>query len=1491
MKTTLCFTLILLTFVTLAFVPNSFAQDTRPVVRIIYFIPKDRTPQPDIAAKLDAQLKDVQQYYADQMESHGFGRKTFQIETDPNGKVVVHRVNGKFEGQHYLKDTHISVNEEVANGFELSENIYYIVVDNESVNNVCGVGHPYNHVHIAATEQCISGEWGHYVAAHELGHAFGLEHDFSGGSYLMSYSDLGSAGLSHCAAEWLSVHRAFNPDPTAVDVRATATMLQPNPASPPPAIRFRFEVTDPDGIHQVQLLTPTVYVKAALGFPEMLACVQGDGKTSSTIEFVATGLARNSKSVSLQVIDVNGHFWRSAPYSIDVAELLPPPVVVTVPDPHLAAALRTALNLDRNEPITQLSMQEGIRELTIPNRQITDLTGLEHAKKIVRLSLWENQIKDVTPLTNLIQLREIHLQANQISDIRALAGLTQLRQLHLWGNQIRDISALAGLTKLESLWLQNNQIRDVTALAELVNLRELRLVGNPIQDKKPLFELLRKNPDVKIYLEDGKDPLPVPQVNTTPTSLADIALIIDSSYSMRRNDPDNLRKSGAKLFITSADPKVQIAIVDFHESARRLASLTFADTTGKVALENAVDRVHSSGDDTNIDAGLQQGFQELNASTSSAKKAAVLLTDGQGRIEQDIIQKYAAKGWSIYTIGLGSGVDRTELERIAHATGGEYFWASQASHIQAVYNKILAKTTYQSVIASLTGYINKGQQIVKKVSIDGTLKQVYFGSDWQGSTIELVLIDPDGTQITPQDAAANPSITYQAAPTYAIYTIDNPKPGDWQMQATGTDIPAGGESFNLIVKATSDFLTNFLSLDSSYAVGDTIRIGIEIDERIGDTFAPVLGATTSAKIIRPDGKIDTLTLFDDGSHNDVAANDGKYANNYRAVDKLGTYLIKVSAENGFSREIQEQVVVGDSKNVFIDGSTLTPAAGATLKQTPNVISAVISGPAGGINANSIVLKVDGKTVTHTYNQVNQLVSYRPGGLSGGSHDVQLSLKDASGNTIDTTWEFTIESTTTAHPYIYWTERSTDKIQRANLDGSNIKDLITSVDGLIHPNRIALDVAGGKMYWTIDGRRGATGKIQRANFDGTNIETLVTGLHYPIGIALDVSGDKMYWTEWTSAKIRCANLDGSNMKDLVTHTDGLSEPQGIALDVSGGKLYWTDMLTNKIQRANLDGTSVQDLVTGLGLPVGIVLDVSDGKMYWTEWAAAIIRCANLDGSNIKGLVTHIDGLSEPQDIALDVSDGKMYWIDKGTGKIQRANLDGTNIEDLVTTGLESPLGIALAIGPADTSIPPVVREDINGDGVVDLQDIKVIAANLGQTGENDADVNEDGIVNAEDIILVIAAIEAAAAAPTLHTQARNLFTAEEVQQWLTEARGLADKSPAHRRGIAVLEQLLTLLTPKETALLPNYPNPFNPETWVPYQLAKPADVTLTIYDINGRVVRTLDLGHQSMGIYESRSRAAYWDGKNNVGEPVASGVYFYTLKAGDFSATRKMLVRK
>ena len=107
----------------------------------------------------------------------------------------------------------------------------------------------------------------------------------------------------------------------------------------------------------------------------------------------------------------------------------------------------------------------------------------------------------------------------------------------------------------------------------------------------------------------------------------------------------------------------------------------------------------------------------------------------------------------------------------------------------------------------------------------------------------------------------------------------------------------------------------------------------------------------------------------------------------------------------------------------------------------------------------------------------------------------------------------------------------------------------------------------------------------------------------------------------------------------------------------------------------------------------------------------------------------------------------------------------------------------------------------------------------------------------------------------------------------------------------LEDLIAYEIPAETELLRNYPNPFNPETWIPYHLSEDADVKLTIYNINGEVVRDIDVGHQTAAKYDTRSKAIYWDGRNRFGEQVASGIYFYSLSAGDFSATRKMVILK
>ena len=230
-------------------------------------------------------------------------------------------------------------------------------------------------------------------------------------------------------------------------------------------------------------------------------------------------------------------------------------------------------------------------------------------------------------------------------------------------------------------------------------------------------------------------------------------------------------------------------------------------------------------------------------------------------------------------------------------------------------------------------------------------------------------------------------------------------------------------------------------------------------------------------------------------------------------------------------------------------------------------------------------------------------------------------------------------------------------------------------------------------------------------------------------------------------------------------------------------------------------------------------------------------------------------------------------------------------------------------------------DVNRDRHVDILDLMTVAGamtppdgdggrNLGRANPINprADVNDDGIINALDLIAVSSHPSWAKYVAPQNTRVPNEFvgptptapalvgdpaalTPSTIQGWIDIAQVEDDGSAIFDLGIANLERLLQATVPERTKLLLNYPNPFNPETWIPYQLAKATDVSVSIYSVNGALVRTLALGHQAPGVYQSKSRAAYWDGRNELGERVASGVYFYTLTAGDFSATGKMLVRK
>ena len=234
-----------------------------------------------------------------------------------------------------------------------------------------------------------------------------------------------------------------------------------------------------------------------------------------------------------------------------------------------------------------------------------------------------------------------------------------------------------------------------------------------------------------------------------------------------------------------------------------------------------------------------------------------------------------------------------------------------------------------------------------------------------------------------------------------------------------------------------------------------------------------------------------------------------------------------------------------------------------------------------------------------------------------------------------------------------------------------------------------------------------------------------------------------------------------------------------------------------------------------------------------------------------------------------------------------------VEDL-SNRLRAGWKEAIPNGQEHIPIPHALPWDINNDGIVDMQDLILVSNSFDEETLEypKADVNNDGNIDIIDLLIIAAHLgeSCTASAPStpLSVSPNHL---DSIAEWLTEAYQADDGSDVFRHGIANLETLFNNVVPQKTTLLPNFPNPFNPETWIPYDLAQDANVDIKIYNLKGETIRELKIGFQNTGTYRTKELAAFWDGRNSTGELVASGLYFYSLNAGQSKAIRQMVIRK
>ena len=290
-------------------------------VRMIYFLPNDRPFRQEVVDSMKVTIRQIQTFFAEQMQAHGHGHKTFRFETDAEGEPMVHRVDGQYPDSHYLDDTVGTVFNELEQVFNLDANIYFIVIDNgrnsigQGGQRVAGVGGRRGR---NGGDTLFPDGFSFQTAAHELGHAFGLKHDFNDGAYIMSYGP-GQDRLSMCNAEYSAVHPYFNPNiPTEEAQLPTIELISSSgyPASST-SVSVQLKISNSEGLHQVLLFVRTREPHLAAGFLEVKACRGLAGEKDAVVEFDYDGHIPSGGGVNLSypvvhpiaaaVVDISGN--------------------------------------------------------------------------------------------------------------------------------------------------------------------------------------------------------------------------------------------------------------------------------------------------------------------------------------------------------------------------------------------------------------------------------------------------------------------------------------------------------------------------------------------------------------------------------------------------------------------------------------------------------------------------------------------------------------------------------------------------------------------------------------------------------------------------------------------------------------------------------------------------------------------------------------------------------------------------------------------------------------------------------------------------------------------------------------------------------------------------------------------------------------------------------------------------------------------------------
>ncbi len=1112
------------------------------------------------------------------------------------------------------------------------------------------------------------------------------------------------------------------------------------------------------------------------------------------------------------------------------------------------------LDLHRCDSLSDISSLAGLTKLEYIN--------LNHTRRVYDYSL--------SPLSGLTGLRRLRLAENRISDVSSLAGLIGLNRLDLNKNQIVDISPLLGLTGLTELYLHANRISDVSPLAGLINLEWLDLRVNQIVDISALDGLAART--YITWVENPGAPIGGPKIEGP-------WLWLPIPEKQLNSDTDLLSE-------------VSGGAVTEHQIA------TTGATTGKAVgnYEWAAHKISPIGTDNGFINNMPEMLRAFGLPEEYEWSTEVIVVYGSVLLDSPREQKTRM---FVGSEGRNKVWLNGELvyEQLIRPTEFDYWWDDSDG-----FNQYFPVT------------LKPGANVLLVAVGNGNAITGHFGFE-EGTEYTLLppsevdIPDPNLRSVIAEALGkedANVPITLEEMATLTILRASNRDIKD----LTGIAFAVNLEELWISENPISDLsplvgLKNLIGLGAwdTPAISDLSPL-VKLPKLkwldFGSFPAPDLSPLADIKSLRRltfhDGGIEDISQlaeFTGLTILDIAYNS---TTDLSPITKLTNLEKFVANTNGIS-DIRPLAALTNLKHLDIHGnkiSDVSPLAKLVnlemVKLYNNSISDISSLESSPIFPNVFWLENPGSAMSGPRIEGPWTWLKLP-----VEHFDADWLAEASGGAITEQQVATYSATDGQH-----VGDNVWKSAKIDEEGINILEIL-SLTGKEHrwkyPGKPPL------IYSTIvlNSPREQKTKILEGSED-VSVKIWLNGdlVHKAVSTR---SGARLYdrFSHVTLKEganvllVAILNLNERHYRLCSVGFDASTEytvvPPGVGFSFSATET--TNLLAGDTFTLNLNAENISDLAGWQGDiafdPDALeAIEVTEGDFLKSEGGNTFFQGGTID--NTAGKITSLYSARIAQSGV------------NGTGTLLsvtfKAKAGGETYVTLENFEFSSITGDIIPAVPPNITI--TVGEypawDVNQDGRVSIVDLVLVAKDLGSNTPANlrTDVNRDGVINIQDLILVAqnfgATADSATAPPLLAIDNKEL-TPAMVQTWIEQAQLEDDGSITFQQGIENLQKLLESLIPEKTALLANYPNPFNPETWVPYHLSKPAEVTLTIYATNGTVVRTLTLGHQAAGMYQNRVRAAHWNGKNEQGELVSSGIYFYTLTAGDFTATRKMLILK